>query len=489
MCFSSRARFFNRFVWCLFICCGIAVSGALRPILHGQSTSQETAAGFVVYLPLIDGAGQATAPTATPTASPTATPTASPTATPTATPTIVVPDDWWDADWHFRLPLTVQAAGFAREAHPAEVAIDFTQAFSAAGSPGSTLDLDSLRVIEVDAAHTVRDDAVVFQFDPDATYDATSSASGTLVLLLTGTTPADGERFYHIYFDQTGGSFSPPAFASQVAVSEVADHEGSASYRIDTSNSTYYYHKQGAGFASMEDSANNDWIGFHHDVSRSGGEFRGIPNLGVNLPDPDPDKDEWGHAGFASGSSTLRHQGPLKATIFSEATGGEWSKTWEIYPTHATMTLLTRPTDGAYWLLYEGVPGGGEVLEAQDYYGLSANPAVTRSVDPDDRTTSDIAGLDGLEWAYFGDTSLDRVLFLAHPDDAIGDTFWELDGKMTVFGFGRPPRGSTERLLSTVPASLTIGFAETTNSTQITSRINAALQPLTVEAGTAEGLN
>ena len=62
-----------------------------------------------------------------------------------------------------------------------------------------------------------------------------------------------------------------------------------------------------------------------------------------------------------------------------------------------------------------------------------------------------------------------------HEDDEHPDTFYQMQRKMTVFGFGR--RG-LEKFLDSVPQRFTIGFIESTDhgviSRQITRLTSAA---------------
>jgi hypothetical protein len=378
---------------------------------------------------------------------------------------------WWDGAWSYRLPVVVEANGYTRTDQPAELQVNFTQLLNQVAPAGIQFDEHSIRVVEVDSTGSVINDTVVFQFDKGSNYDAATNASGTLVFLLDGTTPAGAARTFHIYFATSGGNFDPPGFANRVQMADVNDHEGQQSFRITTSHATYYYHKQGAGFASLEDADGSDWLGFHPTPdSRAAGEYRGLPNLGV-----------WGHPGYTNGSSTLVSQGPLRVTIASTASGG-WVKQWAFYPTFARMTILDRPDGQNYWFLYEGVPGGGEVLEpASDYYVLSSDPTEKRRLLGE--MSADIGGQQGREWAYFGDDTTARVLFLSqHTDDSITDNAWPMEGSMVVFGFGRK-ENLIERLLDAVPATFTIGFAETTDMGQIPDTINATVHDLHVLAG------
>ena len=89
---------------------------------------------------------------------------------------------WWDASWDYRVRLTVGSGGFTRFDKAAEQAVNYTTLLSALGKSGA-LDENSLRVIETNAAGTIVNTSVPFQFDKDADYDASSKASGTMVIL------------------------------------------------------------------------------------------------------------------------------------------------------------------------------------------------------------------------------------------------------------------------------------------------------------------
>ena len=52
-----------------------------------------------------------------------------------------VSDAWWNDDWPYRIPVSVEGNGVA------EVSVDFTQAFALLGVPGALLDIRSVRVV------------------------------------------------------------------------------------------------------------------------------------------------------------------------------------------------------------------------------------------------------------------------------------------------------------------------------------------------------
>jgi hypothetical protein len=64
------------------------------------------------------------------------------------------------------------------------------------------------------------------------------------------------------------------------------------------------------------------------------------------------------------------------------------------------------------------------------------------------------------EWIAFGDPRVARAVFLVHhEDDAHPDRFYQMQRKMTVFGFGRK---GIDKFLDSVPQRFSIGFVEGT---------------------------
>ncbi len=397
--------------------------------------------------------------------------------------------NWWNLAWHYRVSIPVPAGGYTRMDKPAEKNVDFTNLLLTLGASGSTLEVDSLRVVEVSNVQgdTILDAAVKFQFDEAASFDATTHALGSLVILMNGTTLTNTTRYYHLYFDTTAhGPFTPFSFTPQVTVTTVVNYADQDSFKAQTANATYYYHKRGAGFASMIDVEGKDWISYNLSNSPgAAGIFRGIPNMGVWAHPGFPEQGSGGSVGSTSVISTTT--GPLKAVISSTSTDGFRSLTWAIYPTYATMALLSKPSGENYWFLYEGTPYGA-LDPDQDYYQLSNGTRMNVPVNESVTLSSDIVDP---EWVFFGDSNTSRALFVAHhEDDDIQDYFRQQGDAMTVFGFGRkdPCCVSDFRLLTAVPAHFTIGFGET--QATMTQTINSAYLNLgTITLGQPEALN
>lgn len=377
---------------------------------------------------------------------------------------------WWNSDWQFRVPVEVQAAGYARLDRPVEAALNFTQLLSSLGQSGA-LDQNSLRVIEVNASGQVVDEAVPFQFDPDPDFEASTKASGTVVFLMQGTTAATATRYFDIYFDVTGGAFTPLAVTPQVTVTDNIIDEEQASFQIETASGIYYYHKQGAGFSSLVDGDGHDWINYHPGGG-SAGNYRGIPNL---VPPPE---GGYFHPGETTATSSLISQGPLKATIRSITNDNVWELLWEFYPRYTRMTVLS--ISETYWFLYEGTPGGGESLTSGDF--------VMRSDGTQTAASSSWAGdISGEEWVYFGDSDVGRSLMVVnHQNDTAPDTYYPLDGNMTVFGFGREDNSTSSFMTAHDPAYFTIGLIDETGLAAATQEIHSAYKALTVVVGQAE---
>jgi len=377
-------------------------------------------------------------------------------------------DSWWNPDWCFRLPIAIHAAGYERCDKPVEATLDFTEYLGAFGETGA-FGAGSLRVVEVDDQGKVVDEAVAFQLDLDADYDALSHARGMLVFALKGTTPANTVRRFHIYFDVADAGHSPASIPPQVALTESVEDEGQDSFKVATQNATYYYHKLGAGFSSMVDVDGQDWLGYHPGGG-SAGEYRGIPNMGH--------PEGYCHPGKEISSSRVVGQGPLRVSILSESNDGRMACRWDVFPEYARLTVSRMRTP--YWFLYEGTPGGnpGGKLDEENGYCVSSTGERTPI---GQEWEGDIADP---EWLYFGAGNTSRVIYLIHheDDDAI-DSYWPMEHNMTVFGFGRL---GLEKHMELVPAHFTVGFAEDGAYAAASKAIDSAFRELATKMGKPE---
>ncbi len=365
------------------------------------------------------------------------------------------PNNWWDTRWRYRLTLAVSSGAYPRLDQPAAVELDFTQQLAAVGDIGD-FDPTVLSVVEVDAAGELLGENIPFQFDPAKGYNPATNASGTLLVLLTGSTPAGATRYFHVYFETLGSAIDPVSVPPEVLVTDGFEDEGQASFRISTANASYFFQKQGAALSSLVDKSGSDWIGYHPSGG-SAGTFRGIPNV----------KPDYFHPGAATGSSKLISAGPLRAVLRAETDNG-WAMEWQFFPRYATVTVLKM--DAPYWFLYEGTPGGA--LDVNSDFVVRSNGAMNLAGE------SWTADLPGPEWLYFSDPQAGRSLFLAHDedDDAI-DSYWPQNGEMAVFGYGR---NNLVRYLDRIPNTFTLGLMDTTAFNTSTDIINGVYQPLTV---------
>ena len=231
-----------------------------------------------------------------------------------------------------------------------------------------------------------------------------------------------------------------------VAVTDGVEHEGQESVKIVTPSATWYYHKAGAGFASIEDADGNDWIGYHPG-GRSAGEFRGIPNL-VN-------PEGYFHPGGTECVTEIAHAGPDKAVLLSRTNDDRWQVRWEVQPQFAHLTVLKAARE--YWFLYEGTPGGK--LDEGDGRCLLSDG---RTISAGERWNTRLASP---RWACFTDAASGRgMLLLHHEDDGEVDSYWPMEHNMTVFGFGRINLVSS---LRKTPARFTVGLIEQADSAAI----------------------
>lgn len=361
------------------------------------------------------------------------------------------------------LPVAVSTGDHARYDYPVQAEINFTQVFRSLGWI-QPFDDNLLRVEETDAAGNIIEPSMALQFERDPAYDAYTNAKGTLLFLLRGVTPAHTTRHFAITLGENAVARGTAVVQVQLSM---AQDEGQECFQIETLNSTYLYQIRAAGLSSLLDKEGNDWISFHP-WGGSDGKYRGIPNLGV---------PEGGfHPGFFNCRSVVLSQGPIRVRIFSETNDHLWAGMWDFYPTFARLTVLQ--VAAPYWFLYEGTPGGR--LDLEGGY-------IVRS---DGRRTPLAERWDELlprpRWLYFGSSETERVIyFVHHENDEVMDSFWPMQGDMTVFGFGRL---HLNRYLTQTPARFTIGLAESGDYAKAASVIYSATQPLGITVGKPEAI-
>ncbi len=344
---------------------------------------------------------------------------------------------WADPERGTRFLVVVRGNGFERFEFPVTLTGDFPS---------------SARVVEIDEDENVIDDAIPVQID----------FGRDLTFLPEGGLGAEEARLFHVYL----GEGTTPDFKPLLTVRDNVMHAGQESLVVNSPGGVYYYHKNGGGFASLIDRDGTDWIS-HRPGEGAAGEYRGIPNL---------IHPEGGlHPGSESCDSRLLADGPLMARLHSKCAGG-WEAKWDIYPHFARLTVLQ--VAHPYWFLYEGTPGGQLDLDG-DYWVQADGARRPVSEEWDGR-------LDRPRWVYFGDQSLERVLYLVHhEDDGDYDQFYQMEGQMTVFGFGRKLR-CCEKSLEQTPAEFTIGFVGASDHETVSRRVNAVYHNLIVSKGEIE---
>lgn len=219
-------------------------------------------------------------------------------------------------------------------------------------------------------------------------------------------------------------------------------------YKIETANATYYLDKVGAGLSSLIDKDGNDWLGFKPDKgSGAAGEYRGFPNAVFQ---------EAGSYFHARNSGTdpcitiVESVTPERVEISATSDNGLWAGTYTFTADACTFTMTRKPKGHNFWILYEGTPGGQ--YNDSDWWMTSH----LRQKSP--LTKEHTADIDGAEWMAFGDQKLRRMLVVMnHAADAHPDRFYQMQKKMTVFGFGRD---GMKKYLSQVPQSFSIGIVE-----------------------------
>ena len=266
-----------------------------------------------------------------------------------------------------------------------------------------------------------------------------------------------------------------PEFEGLVACTDNVRHKDQDSIKIATTKATYYYHKKGAAFASLEDADGNDWLGYNPGVgpiskSGSGGQYRGLPNMGY--------PEGYCHPGKTVSSSRIVSQGPIRVTIASESNDGKMKCHWDIFPDYARLTILKMRTP--YWFLYEGTPGGKLEINSDICVRPTGSGGLKTAASL--KWDGDIVNLSGPgEWLYFADPVVNRSLFLIHHDDdeAI-DSYWPMNGEMTVFGFGRK---DLNKFMRTVPAQFTIGLCDEPSFAKVSKVVASAYRDLVIHTG------
>jgi hypothetical protein len=138
-------------------------------------------------------------------------------------------------------------------------------------------------------------------------------------------------------------------------------------------------------------------------------------------------------------TTTVVSTGPLKTVIESTANISGDKVRWEFYPNFARETVIA--IDQPYWFLYEGTPGGS--ISAGDSVVESDGTKTPVQGGPEWDHNHKLGSGNGEEWAYVRDADVNsggggRYMFFVHntPDDIV-DSYYTMEGNMTVLGFAR----------------------------------------------------
>lgn len=108
-------------------------------------------------------------------------------------------DIWFNASWHYRIKITVNSGNYDRIEWPVKININFTELLNNKTEEG-IFNENSLRLFEYDVSGNLLY-AVPFQFIRGNNYNNVSNAYGLLIFQLNGSTSANQNRYYYIYFD------------------------------------------------------------------------------------------------------------------------------------------------------------------------------------------------------------------------------------------------------------------------------------------------
>ncbi|MCO8122075.1 hypothetical protein NHH03_10025 [Stieleria sp. TO1_6] len=268
-----------------------------------------------------------------------------------------------------------------------------------------------------------------------------------------------------------------PAVSIQQDLYQQRDH-----FVVNTPAATYWLDQRSGGLSRLIDLDGNDWIAFKKKPwdqypASAAAAFRGMPNLLFG-----GDESGFGHPGWDRGQSRQIDE----RTILSTSDSGQWRLRWTFSDQHVDLTVETDVAQRKFWFLYEG-PVAGRWAPDQQYFATDSLSPVTQPRDY-------MAGerIEGhFRWVYLGDSSVARVLAIAHRTaDQQRDTFSHLgasdqgldaDDGMVVLGFGRGPKGIDPLL--TGAQSFRIGLIESAGSSMTEyESIGKQLEPWAVPA-------
>lgn len=383
---------------------------------------------------------------------------------------------WWNSDWHFRLPVMVQSGPQPHHNAVAEYSLNFNELFSRIGEIGSAVDVNSIRVVEVQRSGIIIDERPS-QFDPDEDFDPLRRARGKLTWLL-GELPAKSARFFHIYFDTNLHGFKTKPVFNPIVTLESSNNDF---MNINTPFGWFTFQKKGGVFTvfaptKVEDNEVGDWLKTTENNSQ------GLPI--VQSPDFSPIFHPYhqslkNSAGHWNVQSEIIVNGPLKIAICSSHTitsgnsQGEWEMLTEFLPSTIRSTILKGNKNG-FALTTKITPGGNEIDEndmlrvaSSDFPKQTGFNAQTKDQSP--------------EWAYVIDEKQDKTFYAIHThDDSMKDMVAEyLQHQSWKIAWGRGlDANQVNPGMVTYPSTFYFGFCENSNHSKITQFIQSLQQPL-----------
>jgi surface antigen len=105
--------------------------------------------------------------------------------------------NWWNLNWNYRIPITIEPSSTVAPDKPVEVRINFTVVLQSA-QEGGQFNSQSIHVVEVNPTGRLLDTSVPFQFQHERDYHPEKKAQGTLLFWLKGKTRTT--RYFHLYF-------------------------------------------------------------------------------------------------------------------------------------------------------------------------------------------------------------------------------------------------------------------------------------------------
>ncbi|MEM5781962.1 MAG: hypothetical protein QXD43_02060, partial [Candidatus Aenigmatarchaeota archaeon] len=150
--------------------------------------------------------------------------------------------EWWNVSWHYRIRLEINSTQYSRTDWPVELKLNFTDLL-----PEGTFDINSTRVFEYSGPNLLYE--VQSQFEIDENFNETNNAIGTLVFLLNGTTNANSNRTFYVYYDtiENGAKESPnyPTYVNYSSNEVIQVNNSFLKFYIDTNrgeNTSGLYH-------------------------------------------------------------------------------------------------------------------------------------------------------------------------------------------------------------------------------------------------------